>query len=99
MRQFADLALEGREALLSGDSSRLKTLMDRNFDIRSQLVRLDPVNVEMVHLARSLGVCAKYAGSGGSIVGICEGDDRFKRLKESFEKLGCEVVRPQVSPE
>ena len=47
-------------------------------------------------LARRLGLCAKYAGSGGAIVGICEEDDRFLKLKEEFGQLGCEVIRPTI---
>ena len=97
MREFAALAEEGRSALLERDYTRLARLMDRNFDIRRRLVRLDPVNVEMVEAARGLGVCAKYAGSGGCIVGICAEEDRFTRLREALGKLGCAVIRPTVA--
>ncbi len=96
MQTFGELAEEGKHCLVERDYDRLATLIDRNFDIRSELVELDPANVEMIHLARRLGVCAKYAGSGGSIVGICEEDDRFLRLKEEFGRLGCKVIRPNV---
>jgi len=96
MRAFGELAEEGKLCLLERDYDRLAKLIDRNFDIRSELVELDPSNVEMVHLARRLGVCAKYAGSGGAIVGICEEDDRFLRLQKEFGRLGCEVIRPNV---
>ncbi len=97
MEEFARLAEEGRSALLAGEYPALARLMDRNFDLRSRLVRLDPINVEMVETARRLGVCAKYAGSGGSIVGICEDPDRFRRLREALSPLDCEVIRPQTA--
>jgi len=99
MERFADFTTEGREALLVGDHKKLAELIDRNFDNRASLVQLDPANVEMINLARSLGVCAKYAGSGGAIVGICRSDQQFLRLKKEFEVLGCEVIRPLVVPE
>lgn len=96
MKEFADIAKAGRDCLLKRDYVTLAKLMDANFDLRSKLVKLDPTNVEMVRLARSLGVCAKYAGSGGAIVGICEDEDQFERLLQPFSELGCEVVRPEV---
>jgi len=96
MEVFARLAEEGRECLLREDHEGLARLIDLNFDTRATLVELDPANVEMVSLAREHGVCAKYSGSGGSIVGICEKDEVFGELKQAFEKIGCTVVRPVV---
>ncbi|MEJ2077784.1 MAG: GHMP kinase [Acidobacteriota bacterium] len=96
MQEFARLAEAGRQALLAGDYAAVGRLMDRNFDIRSHLVRLDPVNVEMVKAARRIGVSAKYAGSGGSIVGICEDPERFERLRSELAGLDCEVLRPRT---
>ena len=96
MQEFARLAEAGRQALLAGDYAAVGRLMDRNFDIRSRLVRLDPVNVEMVKAARRIGVSAKYAGSGGSIVGICEDPERFERLRSELARLDCEVLRPRT---
>jgi len=99
MKRFADLTTEGREALLIGDHNKLGLLIDENFELRASLTQLDPTNVEMVNLARKMGVCAKYAGSGGAIVGICKSDQLFNKLKTEFEKLGCEVIRPQITPD
>jgi len=97
MEVFAQLAEEGRECLLSQDHETLAKLIDRNFDTRAGLVKLDPANVEMVELARQHGLCAKYAGSGGSIVGICQSEAVFSELQRAFEQIGCVLVRPQVS--
>lgn len=96
MKQLARLTDEGRRSLIERDSNKLAALIDRNFDIRSELVELDPRNVEMVELARRVGVCAKYAGSGGAIVGICEEEDRFHQLQQEFHRLGCKVIRPTI---
>jgi glucuronokinase len=97
MKTFARLADEGRECLLRRDHAKLARLMDENFNTRAAITKLDPRNVQMVELARSLGVCAKYAGSGGSIVGICEDDAIFARLVQEFERMGCRVLRPVVA--
>jgi glucuronokinase len=96
MEVFARLAERGKECLLKGDHDQLAELINQNFDTRARLVALDPANVEMVELARKHGVCAKYAGSGGSIVGICQQDEVFEQLQLAFRKIGCVVVRPQV---
>jgi glucuronokinase len=97
MERFADFAEEGKRCLLAGDHGGFSELMDKNFNLRNQLVQLNPANVEMVELARSLGVSAKYAGSGGSIVGVFENEKQFSGLKKSFEALGCRVIRPRLT--
>ncbi|MFQ5739346.1 MAG: mevalonate kinase [Acidobacteriota bacterium] len=97
IKGLAQLAEEGRQCLLAGDLQELARLFDRNFDIRAQLVPLEPGHVEMVKRARRLGVCAKYAGSGGAIVGICEDEEVFSRLGEEFARVGCRVIRPRIS--
>ena len=97
MERFADLAQRGRDCILQGDSEELARLMDRNFEVRSGLSMLDPKNVEMIEMARSHGVCAKFAGSGGAIVGICKSDGTFRGLQEDFRTIGCTVIRPKVS--
>ena len=98
MNEFARLAKEGRSALMEGDVAAFSQLMDRNFDLRRSLVRLDPVNIEIVEAARNLGVSAKYAGSGGSIVGVCVEPDRFEALRSSLAELGCAIFRPNPAP-
>jgi len=97
MKTFADLAAQGRDALLRRDYKTLHKLMNLNFDTRASICKLDPRNVEMVCLARSFGVSAKYAGSGGSIVGICESDEVFAKLREAFAELSCQVFRPRIA--
>ncbi|UCF36020.1 MAG: hypothetical protein JSU96_14525 [Acidobacteriota bacterium] len=96
MKEFAAITEAGRTCLLSGDKRGFSELMDRNFNLRAQLVKLDPANVEMIELARSFGVSAKYAGSGGAIVGVCEDDQTFEQMREAFELKGCEVFRPRI---
>jgi glucuronokinase len=97
MKRAADLALEGRECLRARDYRRLGSLINENFDIRAGIYKLDPRNVEMVKTARRLGASAHYAGSGGSILGIYEGDDMLARLREAFAQVGCRVILPVVA--
>ena len=50
----------------------------------------------IVAAARRCGASANFAGSGGSIVGICENENMFDRLSTALGKLGAKVIRPQV---
>ncbi len=97
MKSFAGLAEQGRQALLEADHRKLAELFDQNFDIRQQLSLLDPRGVEMVQIARSLGVCAKYAGSGGSIVGIYRTEEQLAKLQKQFSESGCTLLRLLVT--
>ena len=97
MRDFARLAEKGRAALLARDYQRLGELMNQNFDRRRRLYQLAPRHIEMVELARSLGASAKFAGSGGSVIGIYRDEAMYQALGQAFEAAGCRIFRPQVS--
>lgn len=99
METFANLAAQGREAILAGDVARLSRLIDANFETRRSITRLPPWQVEMVERARSCGVSAKFAGSGGAIVGVYPGEDALAGLQSAMEELGCRVILPQIVEE
>ncbi len=96
MHHLAEVALEGRRCLLERDHGGLARLINENFDTRERIMKLDPRNVEMVRLARRFGAPAHYAGSGGSILGICD-DGQFRRMRQEFEAIGCRLIRPIVA--
>jgi glucuronokinase len=99
LNRIADIAAEGRDALLAGDIARLGELMDENFDLRSGIMEISEVSRKMIDRARALGVPAKFTGSGGAIIGICRDDETFIRIRETMEPLGVVVVRPRVTAE
>ncbi|MDE0736063.1 MAG: hypothetical protein OSB47_09585 [Pirellulaceae bacterium] len=96
MESFADLAMAGREALGQGDLEELGRLMDQNFDLRSRICELPPTQVEMVERAREVGAAAKFAGSGGAIVGVYRDQAMFEQLQAALGDLDCKVFRPNV---
>lgn len=96
MKQFASLAEQGVQAIQRQDAKLLGSLIDQNFDLRSQICQLHPQHVRMIQTARDVGASAKYCGSGGAIVGIVEGDDMFSNLKSAMAKIDCHVIVPQV---
>ena len=96
MQTFAGLAAEAREALLAGDHERLAKLMDRNFDTRRSIYKLPAGQVEMVEVARGVGASAKFAGSGGAIVGTYPDAAMFAELQRALAAIGCVVIKPRM---
>ncbi len=98
MKAIAENAVLGRQALLDGDIERFNRLIDRNFDLRSQIYPIAASNMEMIALARSLGVSAKFPGSGGAIIGVCPTREKFAELCQAFGRIGCVVTRLRFKP-
>jgi len=96
MQKFARLAAEAKTALLCGDAGRLSRLMDENFDTRRSICPLQPAHVRMVETARRAGASAKFAGSGGAIIGVYQDEAMYLRLKKDLEAIGCRVLKPVI---
>jgi glucuronokinase len=97
MACFAALAADGRQALLAHDCGRLARLMDQNFDTRRSIYRLPQWQIDMIETARACGASAKFAGSGGAILGTYDGDAMFAALRTRLAAIGSRTVKPQVS--
>ena len=97
MKTWASFAARGRQALVDGDRAALHELIDANFDLRARLYQLDRGNLEMIRLARSTGASANFAGSGGAIVGLYEGEEMFTRLVTALEPAGIAVIKPRMT--
>ena len=93
---IAGLAEQARRALLARDYPELARLMNLNFDTRRTIYNLNPKHIRMIELARSLGASAKFAGSGGSIIGAYHDEAMFARLKAAFEAEKCAVIKPVI---
>jgi glucuronokinase len=96
LRQIAGLAESGRTALLAGDREALFDMMNKNFNLRRKIMKIHPGNIEMIETARRLGASAKFAGSGGSILGICQDQDMYDKLVSELGRLGARVIRPII---
>jgi glucuronokinase len=98
MRHFATLAASAREALLARDADRLGRLMDENFDTRRSIYNLPPWQVQMIETARRCGASAKFAGSGGAILGTYLDEAMFEQLCRELDAQRSRVIRPLVLP-
>lgn len=94
---IADLAGQARECLLKQNYDELACLMNLNFDTRRTIYNLNPKHIRMVELAREIGASAKFAGSGGSIIGTYKDEAMFARLKKAFEAERCAVIKPIIN--
>ena len=96
MQRFADLAEDGRKALLGGDVERLGVLIDENFDTRRQLYHLPEWQIQMVETARTCGASAKFAGSGGAIIGVYKDQAMYQKLCVQMAQIGSQVIKPCI---
>ena len=97
MSEFADLAQKGRDALVAGRKEELPTLIDANFDLRNRIFNVSEENRRMVQVARNAGSSAKFAGSGGAIVGTYTDEEQFTRLSVALREIGCRTLKPNIA--
>ena len=97
MTEFADIAQRGRDALVAGEFGKLPELVNANFDLRDRIFNVSEANRNMVQTARRSGASAKFAGSGGAIVGTYEDEQQFARLSADLASIGCTVLKPVIA--
>ncbi|WP_461094355.1 mevalonate kinase family protein [Spirosoma gilvum] len=96
MSAIADVARQGREAMLQRDIEALNALVNRNFDLRAQIYNISDRNRSLIETARSCGASASFTGSGGSIIGLYRDDAMLNRLFVSLKKINARVIKPYV---
>ncbi len=96
MNSIAELAREGRDAIAGGKPERLHELMNQNFDLRRTIYNISETNLQLINAARDCGASAKFAGSGGTIIGTYKDDDMLNRLFVELRKYNTRVIRPYV---
>ncbi len=97
LKKLGDVAEQGRRALLEGDRAAFVRLMDENFELRRSIQEISPANQEMIAAARACGASAKYAGSGGSIIGAYRDEAMMADVKRALEAVGAVVLRPEIA--
>ena len=97
MSEFADIAQKGRDAIAAGRTDELPKLVNANFDLRDKIFNVAEENRRMVMTARQCGASAKFAGSGGAIVGTYADEAQFERLKADLAAIGTEVLIPTIA--
>jgi glucuronokinase len=96
MQRFAEIAAQGRAALLARDAEQLARLINANFDTRRTIYNLPSWQIQMVETARACGASAKFAGSGGAIIGTYRDEAMFEEVRARMSEIGCRTLKPQV---
>jgi len=96
LNRIAEIAFEGKQALLNQNTTKLHDLINENFDLRSKIMNISEDNKRLIQTARNCGACAKFAGSGGSIIGIYKNDEMLTRLIVELKKIKARVIRPYI---
>lgn len=96
MAELAGLARKGRAALLDGRLGAFAQCVDRSFDTRRRMTRLDPRHEQMIEVARARGASANYTGSGGAIVAICRDPEHRRAVTEALAEAGCGTIWPSI---
>lgn len=97
MKDFAAIAVTVRDLIKSGKGREIGPWMDKNFDRRRSIFNLSKGDIEMVERARTTGASAKFAGSGGAIVGTYSDDATYDKLVKVFAGTGTEVFKPTIA--
>jgi glucuronokinase len=98
MDEWAELTVNAQTAIMDNDYTQLGKLIDRNFDLRTEVCSemISQKNRRMVELARSVGASAKFTGSGGAIIGLYDDEVMFNKLRKTLTKEQVEVIKPQI---
>lgn len=97
MKDFAGFAQEVYALLKANRGNEIGPWLDKNFNRRRSIYNLDPKNIDMVERARSVGASAKFAGSGGAIIGAYEDERMYRRIEEVFAQTSAVVIKPIVA--
>ncbi|MFV1966066.1 MAG: mevalonate kinase [Pirellulaceae bacterium] len=100
IERIANLVPQARQAIQDRDANRLHELLNENFDLRLSLYPIRPQHQAMIETARSVGASAKFAGSGGSVVGIYRDERMYLDLQQALADRCCSwrIIKPEIAP-
>jgi len=96
IEEWSSLTDKVRELLLSGNKSKIAPLLNRNFDLRTEVMNISEKNLLMVETARSTGASAKFTGSGGAVIGTYTDETMFKKLEKALLPIGVNIFKPVI---
>lgn len=97
LADIADVARQGRDAIVNNQTHLLHDLINRNFDLRTQIYNISERNLALIRAARACGASASFTGSGGSIIGVYQDDTMLNQLFVELRKLNARVIKPFIN--
>jgi glucuronokinase len=96
--RWADLTQQAHDLIAAGKGGQIGPLMDENYDLRAKLIKISAGNQALVATGRGLGAAVNFAGSGGAVIGMYDGDpDRLDRLRQAYQAMGAKVIVPAIA--
>jgi glucuronokinase len=95
--RIAQIAEEGKKAIMEKDYNKLNSLINENFDNRRKIMNISQSNIDMIEIARNSGASAKFPGSGGSIIGMYNNDEVLAKLIVNLKKINVRVLKPYIN--
>ncbi len=71
-------------------------MINANYDLRRTIMNIAPENQRMIDVAREAGASAKFAGSGGAIVGLYKDGRHYQQICDALAAIRCTVLRPII---
>lgn len=96
IEEWKALSDEFYRRLLDYQFDDLGELINRNFDIRREVMPISSKNLEMVLTARKTGASAKFTGSGGAVIGTYHNETMFEELRARLNSINVEVLKPEI---
>ena len=85
--------------IVAGQGSEIGPLLNEGFDLRASLIKISPGNIKLVNTGRDFGAYTQFAGSGGAIIGVYDGDPKLlARMTDAYRAMGAKVLIPQIMP-
>ena len=94
--EWSSLTDQVWEMLLSGAKDQISALLNRNFDLRQEVMQISRRNLLMVNTARATGASAKFTGSGGAIIGTYTDENMFDKLEKALSKIRVKLFKPDI---
>ena len=96
IEEWASLSSQMKSCIESGQLEEIPALIDRNYDLRENLLSIKKEYSNMVKLARKIGASAKFTGSGGAIIGTYQDETMYQVMKINFKKAGIDLIKPII---
>lgn len=99
IEELRALVDRGVACLAQGDIDQFRTLVDRNFELRTRIFPVGQRDHEMIAVARESGAAAKLCGSGGAILAVPASAADVGEVAAALQARGYAVALPRLSPD
>ncbi|MCS5619147.1 MAG: hypothetical protein NZ808_04745, partial [Myxococcota bacterium] len=95
LRKLVD---QGVACLARADDKGFRTIVDRNFELRTRICDVSEQDHEMIEIARSFGAAAKLCGSGGAVLCVPRSAGEFEPIEAAYLARGYSCIDPLRAP-